>query len=100
MPVPGALGIVGAVVATVTAAVTAHWTQAIAAGIATAALLIWLLLYTRLSAPINRQLTKASDAGRTPTNSRALQSKWDSVITARAALQGLAVAAACIALLS
>ncbi|TRW82090.1 DUF1772 domain-containing protein [Mycolicibacterium sp. 018/SC-01/001] len=98
MPVPGVLGVAAALVGTVAAAVTAHWAQAVAAGIASAALLVWLLLYTRFSAPINKQLADAAEAGRTPTNSRALQAKWDSIIDARAALQGIAVAAACVAL--
>jgi hypothetical protein len=95
MPVPGVLGIVAAAVTTVLAAVTAHWPQVIAAGAALVLLLIWLALYTRVSAPINRQLTAAAEAGRALANGRALQAKWDSIINARAILQGLAVAALC-----
>src|SRR5690348_2759101 len=71
MPLPGVVGIAGAVVGTVTGAVAGHWAQTAAAGIASLALLVWLLLYTRLSAPINRQLTDAAEAGRTLTNGRA-----------------------------
>src|SRR5581483_7913463 len=63
MPVPGVLGVVAAAVCAVAAGVTAHWLQAAAAGIALVAMLIWLLLYTRISAPINRQLTAAAEAG-------------------------------------
>ncbi|HET9116841.1 MAG TPA: hypothetical protein VFN75_01985 [Pseudonocardiaceae bacterium] len=100
MPIPGVLGVVAAATCVVAAAVNAHWVQVAAAGTALAALLIWLLLYTRISAPINRQLTAAAEAGRTLPNGRALQAKWDSIIDARAALQGLAVAAACVALLA
>ncbi|MCK0174221.1 hypothetical protein [Mycolicibacterium sp. F2034L] len=48
-----------------------------------------------VSAPINRQLAAAADAGVTPPNSLALQSKWDHVINGRALLQGTAVAALC-----
>jgi hypothetical protein len=62
-------------------------------------LLIWLVLYTRVSAPINRQLTAAAEAGRPLSNGRALQAKWDSIIDARALLQGLAVAALCVVLM-
>ena len=98
MPVPGVLGIVAAATSAVLATVAEHWVQAIAAGAALVALLVWLVLYTRVSAPINRQLTAAADAGRRLPNGRALQAKWDSIIDARAGLQGLAVASLCVAL--
>jgi hypothetical protein len=100
MPVPGVLGAVATAIATVLATVAANWTQAIAAGVALVALLIWLLLYTRVSAPINRQLTAAADAGQSLSNGRVLQAKWDSIIGARALLQGLAVTALCLVLMS
>ncbi|OBI23436.1 DUF1772 domain-containing protein [Mycobacterium sp. E2327] len=95
MPLPGVLGIVTAAASAVLAAIGAQWPQAIAAGAALVLLLIWLTLYTRVSAPINRQMTAAADAGRALPNGRALQAKWDSIINARASLQGLAVAALC-----
>jgi hypothetical protein len=57
------------------------------------------VLYTRVSAPINRELTAAADAGRVLTNGRVLQAKWDHIIGVRAVLQGLAVAALCVALM-
>src|ERR1700739_187049 len=56
MPVPGVLGILATAATAALAAVAAHWTQAIAAGAALILLLIWLALYTQVSAPINRQL--------------------------------------------
>ena len=98
MPLPGVLGIVATATSAVLAAVTAHWAQALAAGVAVILLLVWLLLYTRVSAPINRQLTAAADSDATLPNGRALQAKWDQVIDARAALQGFAVAALCVVL--
>jgi hypothetical protein len=100
MPVPGVLGVVGAAASTALAVVASHWAQAIAAGVAVAALLVWLALYARVSAPINRQLTAAADAGQALPNVRVLQAKWDSIIGARAALQGVAVAALCVALVT
>ncbi|HEY7051919.1 MAG TPA: DUF1772 domain-containing protein [Mycobacterium sp.] len=100
MPVPGALGIFAAAVGTVLAAVTAHWTQAIAAGAALLLLSIWLVLYARVSQPINRQLTAAADAGVSLPNGRVLQAKWDQIVNARAMLQGLALAAMCVVLMS
>jgi len=98
MPVPGVLGILAAATSAVLATTAAHWAQAIAAGVALALLLIWLVLYTRVSAPINRQLTAAADAGQRLPNGRALQARWDSIIDARAGLQGLAVASLCVVL--
>jgi hypothetical protein len=98
MPVPGVLGVVATAIATVVATVAGHWAQAIAAAAALVLLLSWLLLYTRVSAPINRQLTAAAEAGPALPNGRALQTKWDSIIGARAMLQALAVAALCVVL--
>jgi hypothetical protein len=100
MPVPGVIGIVAASAGTVLAAVTVRWPQAIAAGTAVALLLIWLVLYLRISAPINRQLTAAASVGDTPENARALQAGWDRIINARAIIQGAAIAALCVALLT
>ena len=100
MPVPGVLGVVATATSAVLATVAAHWTQAIAAGTALVLLLVWIVLYTQVSAPINRQLTAAADAGETLPNGLALQAKWDKVIGARAMLQGLAVAALCVVLMS
>ena len=99
MPVPGVLGIVATATSAVLATVAAHWAQAAAAGAALVLLLVWIVLYTQVSAPINRQLTAAADADRTLPNGRVLQAKWDRIIDARAMLQGLAVAALCLVLM-
>lgn len=99
MPVPGVLGIVATAVSAVAAIVAGHRTQVIAAGVALILLVIWLVLYARVSAPINRQLTAAAEAGHTLPHGRALQAKWDRIIGARAMLQGLAVAALCVVLM-
>jgi hypothetical protein len=98
MPVPGVVGLVAAAVTAVLAASAGRWVQAIAAATAVVLLLIWLGLYTRISAPINRQLTAAAEAGDTPPNARFLQDNWDRIINARATIQGLAVAALCLTL--
>jgi hypothetical protein len=99
MPGPGGLGIVAAAASAVLATVAAHWAQAVAAGAAVVLLLVWLVLYTQVSAPINRQLTVAADTGQPLPNGRALQTKWDSIIGTRAVLQALAVAVLCVALM-
>jgi hypothetical protein len=70
------------------------------AGTALALLLVWLVLYVRVSAPINRQLTASAQAHGVPANARVLQANWDRVINARATLQGLAVCALCVALMT
>ncbi len=100
MPVPGVLGIVATAMSGALSAVTAHWAQTIAAAVALVLLLIWLVIYLRVSAPINRRLTAAANEGRPLPEGRALQAKWDSIIDARATLQGLAVAALCVVLMT
>jgi hypothetical protein len=99
MPVPGVLGMVAAAISAAFAAASGRWTQAGAAGVAVGLLLVWLVLYLRVSAPINHKLTAAADHPEPPTDARALQRNWDKVITTRATLQGLAVAALCLTLL-
>jgi len=100
MPVPGVLGLVAAAICAVFAAASGRWTQAVAAGVAVGLLLVWLLIYLRVSAPINHQLIAAADQSDPPVNARELQHNWDRVITIRAVLQGLAVTALCTALLT
>ena len=90
MPVPGAIGVVVAAASTALAALATHWARAIPAGVAVVLWLVWLLLYTRVSAPINRQLTAAAERGQVLSNVRVLQANWDRIINARAMLQALA----------
>jgi uncharacterized membrane protein len=100
MPIPGVLGMAAAAVSAVFAAASDRWVQAIAAGVAVSLLVVWLVLYLSVGAPINRQLTAAAGQSDPPRNARALQHNWDRVITIRAVLQGLAVTALCTALLT
>ena len=93
MPAPGILGIIAAAAATVLAAVAGHPAESAPAGAAFLLLLIWVLLYLLISAPINHTLTAAADAHETPANARTLQRDWDRIIVRRAILQGLAVLA-------
>ncbi len=99
MPIPGALGIIAAATCAAVAGITGRWVEAIPAATAVVLLLAWITLYRKVSAPINRQLAAAAQLGDVPANVRVLQSNWDRIITIRAVLQGLAVAALCIALL-
>ncbi len=98
-PVPGILSIAATVLTAVTSAIAGHWAATAAASTAAAALLTWLAVYMTINAPINKQLTRAAQEGRIPPNARDLQNRWDSVIYLRAALQALAVAGLCIALI-
>jgi hypothetical protein len=75
------------------AAVAGHPAESATAGAAFLLLLVWVLLYLLISAPINRRLTAAADAHETPANARTLQRDWDRIIVPRAVLQGLAVLA-------
>ena len=99
MPVPGVLGLVAAAISAVFATTAGRWTQAVAAGVAVGLLVVWLLIYLRVSAPINHQLTAAIGQSDPAINARELQHNWDRVITLRAVLQGLAATALCTALL-
>ncbi len=99
MPVPGVVGLMSAIAGTVVAANTGHLSATIAGVCAVAPLLIWLAIYVRVSAPINRQLTAASRSGRTPSNARDLQQRWNHVINVRTFLQMVAISALCLTLI-
>jgi hypothetical protein len=100
MPAPGILGLITAAAACASAAVAGRTAASVTAGAALALLVVWLLLYLRISAPINRQLTTAADRHETPPNARALQHDWDRIIVPRATLQGFAVAALCVTMIT
>jgi hypothetical protein len=99
MPVPGVIGLLAAAISAALAAVSGRWSNAGAAGVAVGLIVVWLVIYLRLSAPINRQLIAAVDHPGTAVDTRVLQRKWDAVITIRAVLQGSAVVALCAAVL-
>jgi hypothetical protein len=93
LPAPGVIGILAAAAAaTAAGAISGSPASTTAAGIALIAMLTWLGLYLRVAAPINQALTAAAIAHVTPGNVRALQSRWDSIITTRALLMAAAVA--------
>lgn len=100
MPIPGVIGVVTALLSVVIAAVAGRPGAAISSGVATVALVAWLVVYARVSAPVNKQLTAAATEGTTPGNARTLQRTWDSVINLRVALQLIAVLALCYTLIA
>jgi Domain of unknown function (DUF1772) len=99
MPLPGVVGMVAAAASAALAAATGNWAEAAPAATALALLVVWLVLYTRISKPINQQLTAAAANLDTPPDARALQGRWDRIINARAIIQGLAVASLCVTLM-
>lgn len=95
------VGILGTVLTAATAVATAIWASPLVAALAGLALLlvlVWLGLFARISAPINRALTAAALAGEVPVEARALQARWESIIPLRAVLLGCAIALLCTAL--
>jgi hypothetical protein len=73
MPVLWVLGVASAAISAALAAGSGRWVEAGAAGVAVGLLLVWLVLYLRVSAPINRQLTAAADLLEPIADARALQ---------------------------
>lgn len=100
LPAPGAIGLLAAALSAVFAALAGHAARSALAGAAFLVLLVWLALYVRVAAPINRELTAAARAHVTPSGARALQHRWDGVINARAALQGAALTLLVLALVT
>ncbi|WP_405484636.1 DUF1772 domain-containing protein [Nocardia sp. NBC_00511] len=100
MPIPGAVGVVTAVIAAALAFFQGAVASGILAALAVAVLAVWLGIYARISAPINKELTTAVLADQVPANVRELQRTWDSVIVVRVALQGIALVALFLAALS
>jgi hypothetical protein len=98
MPIPGVLGLVAAAISAAFAAASGHWPQAGAAAVAVGVFLVWLAFYLRVAKPINQRQTAAVDQPELIVDARALQRDWDKIINARAILQGLSVAALCVAL--
>ena len=91
-------GLIVTAATTALAAATGHWVSTAAAALATLALIVFAVVYTTISKPVNTALTAAALADRVPGDTRQLQARWDSVINARVALQTVALAALCVGL--
>jgi len=79
-------GLTAAVGTTALSAAGGRWTSTVAGAFATLALVLFAVVYTRISKPVNMALTAAAVADRVPSSVRQLESRWDSVINARVAL--------------
>lgn len=62
-------------------------------------LVLFLVVYNRLSKPINRQQAEAAKAGRTLENARELQESWDRSLTLRVPMLAISLLAQCLMLL-
>ncbi|MEU5083599.1 MULTISPECIES: DUF1772 domain-containing protein [Streptomyces] len=93
LSVPGVIGVVATALTTGAAAFTGNTVALVAGAVALVLLIVWLVIYGRISAPVNKKLTAAAVAGVTATGARQLQLTWDSVINVRVLLQGLALCA-------
>ena len=99
-PFFGISGVVSAVLACGVALAQGRGAAADATGLAVVVLVAWLVIFARISAPVNKRLTAAAMAGEVPADARALQDRWESVINVRVALQTIALAALCVALVT
>ena len=93
MPIFGVIGIVGALASVAFSRVSWPWALS-----AVAAQVRWIVVYRRVAAPVNAELTRQARAGSVSIDARALQARWDSVIVARVILTGFAVIALAAAL--
>jgi hypothetical protein len=100
MPFPAILGVAAAAATSVLAAIAGHPAGSAIVGAGVLALVVWIVLYQRISAPINRRLTAAANAHETPAAARAWQRDWDRIIVLRAALQGVALLALALSLIN
>ena len=88
MPIFGVIGIVGALASIAFSRVSWLWALS-----AVAAQVVWIVVYRSVAAPVNAELTRQARAHSVPTDARALQARWDSVMVARVLLMGFAVVA-------
>ena len=100
LPVAGILGVVSTAVTAGLALIARMPLTAALAGGALLLLVVWLVLFARISKPINARLSAAALADEVPEDARALQDRWESIITLRAVIQGLAVVLLCLVLVS
>lgn len=98
LPIAGVAGVVLTAATLALSAIAGSIASAALAAVALAALLLWLLLFARIAKPINTTLTAAALEGTVPADARALQDRWESIISLRATLQGLALVLLCVAL--
>ena len=95
MPIFGALAILSNLLLAVFGATGQRWFYAVSLLM----LLLFLIVYNRLSKPINRQQTEAAKTGRSLDNARELQESWDRQLTLRVPMLTISLLAQCLVLL-
>jgi uncharacterized membrane protein YjgN (DUF898 family) len=98
LPIAGILGVVFTVITALLALVTGRLVAGFLAAAALLLLVGWLVLFTRIAKPINVRLSAAALADEVPADARALQNRWESIITLRSVIQGTAVLLLCLVL--
>ncbi|GAB3840565.1 hypothetical protein [Dactylosporangium cerinum] len=66
LPVPGVVSVVAAALTTLSALIAGWLAAGLAAAVGLVLLLAWLVIFNRISLPINKVLIAASEAGETP----------------------------------
>lgn len=95
LPIAGILGVVCTALTAALAFLTGHIFPGVLAATALLLLLTWLMMFARISKPINARLSAAALADEVPADARALQDRWESIINIRAIIQGIAVVLLC-----
>lgn len=95
MPIFGALAILSNLLLVVFSVTGQRWFYAVSLLM----LVLFLIVYNRLSKPINQQQTEAAKAGRSLENARELQSSWDRSLTLRVPMLAISLLAQCLVLL-
>lgn len=100
LPVAGILGVVFTAITSLLAFIGGSSAVGMLAATALLLLVVWLALFTRVSKPINARLSAAALADEVPPDARALQDRWESIITLRAVIQGVAMLLLCLVLVA
>jgi hypothetical protein len=100
LPVAGVLGVVFTAITSLLAFIGGMPSAGMLAAAALLLLVVWLALFTRISKPINMRLSAAALADEVPPDARVLQDRWESIITLRAVIQGVAVLLLCLVLVA
>jgi hypothetical protein len=96
LALPGTIGLTAAVASAVVAGIHGNATATTGAAVASVALIVWLVVFNKVPAPINRQMTHAVSTNGTLPDARTLQSQSDRVLGILVTLQCLSLVALCV----
>lgn len=98
MPILFVVSLVASILTAILALITDRTEVVAVSAVATVVLLCWIVVFLRVSAPVNRAFTTAADAGTTLPDAHPLQRRWKRAIPTRLSLQTVALIALCAAL--